>query len=212
MPLSEVFCEQMLLAYKPWTRLNPISKKISLNFVAQFHQFIESGECPQFVLLTYERSKLRKELQDKGIYVPEPTMEQDFDPDHRFNKDKNTSDDPDETALLNILGTHDSQFEDNGSNLPRGLLFDWSVQTHGRDQDIIDTADTFLSNALWIEAEKANVLRIPKRFIDGEVIDFNIEDGTTCQRRLIYIVMAKIKEWMEYETTPTTKRKYSLVM
>jgi hypothetical protein len=56
-------------------------------------------------------------------------MEQYFDPNHRFNKNKDAYCDPDEIALLNILGTHDSQFEDNGTNLPRGLLL-IGVQKH----------------------------------------------------------------------------------
>jgi hypothetical protein len=59
-----------------------------------------------------------------------------FDPNHRFNNNKDTDCDPDEIALplLNILGTHDSQFEDNGTNLSRGLVFDWSTHTHERSQ------------------------------------------------------------------------------
>jgi hypothetical protein len=61
-------------------------------------------------------------------------MEQYFDPNHRFNKNKDAYCDPDEIALLNILGTHDSQFEDNGTNLSRGLVFDWSAHTHERSQ------------------------------------------------------------------------------
>ena len=207
LPLSEVYCEQMLLAYKPWNRSNPISKKITCNFVAQFHQFIKTKDCPQFVLLVYERSKIRKDLQDKGIYVPEPTMEQDFDPNHRFTNNKDTDCDPDEIALLSSLGTHDSQFEDSATNLPRGLLYDWSAQTQKRSREILATADKFLSNEVFKESEEIHELRIPKRYIDGTEIDFNIEDGTNCQIRLMYTVMAKIKEWMEYEITPTTKRK-----
>jgi hypothetical protein len=42
--------------------------------------------------------------------------------------------DPDEIALLSILCTRNSQFEDNGTNLPRGLLFDWRAQTYELSQ------------------------------------------------------------------------------
>jgi hypothetical protein len=162
----------MVLAYTTWNRLNPISKTISQNCVAQFHQFIKTTECPQRVLLIYKQSKIRKDLQDKGIYVPEPTTEQDFHPNHRFNNNKDTYCDPDEIELLKVLGTNDSQFEYNCTNLPRGLLFDWSAQTHARSQDILDTTDNFLSNAIFMEDEEIHELCIPKRHIDGAVIYF----------------------------------------
>jgi hypothetical protein len=76
------------------------------------------------------------DLQDRGMYVPEPTMEQYFDPNHRFNDSKDKDCDPDEIALFNILCTRDSQFQDNGTHLSRGLLFDCSAHTHERGQEI----------------------------------------------------------------------------
>jgi hypothetical protein len=132
-------------------------------------------------------------LQYKGIYVPESTMEQDVDPTRRFNNNKDTYCDPDEI-------------------LPRGLLIDWSARTHERSQEILDNADNLLSNEILMEAEGINELCIPKRYIEGAAIYVNIQDGTNCQRRLIYIVMAKIKEWIKHQTRSTTKRKYYVVL
>jgi hypothetical protein len=78
---------------------------------------------------------------------------------------------------------------------------------------MLDTVDNFLSNAILMDAEEINEWCNPKRYIDGAAIDFNIQDGTNCQRILIYnIVMEKIKERMEYKKKPTTKRKYCVVL
>jgi hypothetical protein len=40
-----------------------------------------------------------------------------------------------------------------------------------------------------METEEIHELRIPKSYIDGAAIYFNIQDGTKCQRRIICIAM-----------------------
>jgi hypothetical protein len=51
---------------------------------------------------------IRNDLQDKGIYIPEPTMEHDFNSNHQMNGHKDTYCDPDDIMLLNIMGNHGS--------------------------------------------------------------------------------------------------------
>jgi hypothetical protein len=67
-PLSETYCYQGLLAYKPWSKSNPMSNKQGKTYQDQFLKFVSSPVYPQTILLAYERAKRRKLQEDKGIF------------------------------------------------------------------------------------------------------------------------------------------------
>jgi hypothetical protein len=66
-PILETYCYQVLLAYKPWSKSNPLSNTQGKTYRDQFLEFTSSPICPQTILLAYERSKRRKLQEDKGV-------------------------------------------------------------------------------------------------------------------------------------------------
>jgi hypothetical protein len=77
-PLSDKYCYQVLLAYKPWSKLNPLSDKRGKLYCDHVLSFVVSDSCPKSILLAYERTKRRKVQEDKGIFKHEPTSNVDY--------------------------------------------------------------------------------------------------------------------------------------
>jgi hypothetical protein len=66
-PISERYCYQVLLAYKSWSKSNPLSNKHGKTYRDHFLEFTSSPICPQTIILAYERAKRRKLEEDKGF-------------------------------------------------------------------------------------------------------------------------------------------------
>jgi hypothetical protein len=58
---------------------------------------------------------------------------------------------------------------------------------------------TFLANVLDQLGQKDNEVGVPMRKADEEVVHFNIWDATISQTAVLYKVLRKIQEWMEWE-------------
>jgi hypothetical protein len=80
-PISESYCYQVLLAYKPWSNLNPLSNKHDGTYRDQFLEVTSSTICPQTILLAYERAIRRKLQEDKWILKYEPISNVDYNQD-----------------------------------------------------------------------------------------------------------------------------------
>jgi hypothetical protein len=80
-PIAETYCYQVLLAYKPWSKSNPISNKQGKTYRDQFLEFVSLPKFPQTILLAYERGKRRNLQEDKGIFKHEPTSNADYNQD-----------------------------------------------------------------------------------------------------------------------------------
>lgn len=98
-----------------------------------------------------------------------------------------------------MMGLHGSNIPDDTWNLPRGVDYDWSVPNFQRDKHLWDTAETFLSDAKENLKNKSSQTDIPMRFVQGEIIHYNIRDATKSQEAVLNKVFGKIKEWMEWE-------------
>jgi hypothetical protein len=68
LPISETYCYQVLLAYKPWSKSSHLSNKQGKTYRDQFLEFLSSSICPQTIILAYERANRRKLQEDKGIF------------------------------------------------------------------------------------------------------------------------------------------------
>jgi hypothetical protein len=72
---------QVLVAYKPWSKSNPLSNKQGKTYQDQFLKFVSSPVYPQTILLAYERAKRRKLQEEKGFFKHEPTSNVDYNQD-----------------------------------------------------------------------------------------------------------------------------------
>jgi hypothetical protein len=50
-PLSESYCYQVLMAYKPWSISNKLTNRFGVSYRTQFEAFISSSQCPKSILL-----------------------------------------------------------------------------------------------------------------------------------------------------------------
>jgi hypothetical protein len=111
------------LAYKPWSKSNPLSNKHGKTYRYQFLEFTSSPICPQTILLAYERAKRRKLQEDKGIFKHEPTSNIDYYQDMDMEMEGL---DGDETEAMNMMALHGSNVPHDTWILPRGYDSDWS--------------------------------------------------------------------------------------
>jgi hypothetical protein len=79
--ILDTYCYQVLLAYKPWSKSNPLSNKQGKTFLDQFLEFTSSPICLHTILLAYDRAKRRKLQEDKGIFKHELTSNVDYNQD-----------------------------------------------------------------------------------------------------------------------------------
>jgi hypothetical protein len=195
-PLQENYCQQVLLAYKPWSHSCRPTNRNGKSYKAQFLDFIKTAQCSQSILLSYERAKRRKQQEDKGVFKHEPTSNVDFNQELDIEIDGL---DKDEADALNMMCLHGSNVPDDTWNLDRGYDYDWSQPTFERKAHLWKTAATHLCDALEGVKNITQKTDIPMRAVDGEVIHYDIDNATESQGKVLYRVFAKVKEWVEWD-------------
>jgi hypothetical protein len=99
--------------------------------------------------------------------------------------------DKDEAKALKMMSLHGSNVPDDTWNLPRGVDYDWSVPNFLRDKHLWDTAETFLSDTKENLKTESSHADIPMRFIQGEIIHYEIKDATKSQEAVLIKVFEK---------------------
>jgi hypothetical protein len=98
-----------------------------------------------------------------------------------------------------MMSLHGSNVPDDTWNLPRGVDYDWSVPNFPRDKHLSNTGETFLSDAKENLKTESSHADIPNRFIQGEIIHYDIKDATKSQEAVLNKVFEKIRESMVWE-------------
>jgi hypothetical protein len=124
--ISESYWYQVLLAYKPWSKSNPLSNKHVKTYRDQFGDFTSSPLYPQTILLAYERAKRRKIQKDKGVFKHYPTSYVDYKQDMEMEMEMEMEievldGDGDEAEAITMKALHGSNVSDNTSSLPSTL-------------------------------------------------------------------------------------------
>jgi hypothetical protein len=99
--------------------------------------------------------------------------------------------DKDEAEALKIMSLQGINVPDDTWNLPRGGDYDWSFPNFPRDKHLWDTAETFLSDVKENLKTESSHADIPMRFIQGEIIHYNIKDATKSQEAVLNKVLKK---------------------
>jgi hypothetical protein len=108
-PLSETYCYQVLLAYKPWSKSNQVSNTRGKSYCDQFLSFLVSYSCLKSILLAYERAKRRKLQEYKGSFKHEPTSNVDYNQDMHMEFEGM---DQDEADAIKMMALHWSDVPD----------------------------------------------------------------------------------------------------
>jgi hypothetical protein len=133
-PILESYFYQLLLAYKPWSKSNPLSNKHGKTYWDQFLEFASSPICLQTILLAYERANRRKLQEDKGTFKHEPTSNVDYNQDMEMEMEMEMEGlYGDKPEAIKMMALHGSNLPDDTWSLPRGYHYDWSTPTHPRN-------------------------------------------------------------------------------
>lgn len=127
-PVTESYAKQVLIIYKDW-RTYPTN----LDWVTEFHTFINSPECPPSAKLTYNRVVCRH-FDKMEYYDPKAS-----DGHHSANPVS-----AEDAELITLLGLHQSDDPDHDTKLlrelDRGITYKWdkrpTVSTASTDQPI----------------------------------------------------------------------------
>jgi hypothetical protein len=155
------------LAYKPWSKSNPLSNKHSKTYRDQLLEFTSSPICPQTILLAYERAKRRNLQEDKGFFKHEPTSNVDYNQDMEMEMEGL---DGDEAEAIKMIALYGSNVPDDMWSLPRGYNYDWSKPTFPRNPDLWKTAKTFLTEALDSSRTDVSKVDVPVSKVDELVL------------------------------------------
>jgi hypothetical protein len=197
-PILETYCYQVLLAYKPWSKSNPLSNKHGKTYRDQFLEFISSPICPHTILLAYDGAKHRKLQEDKGFVKHEPTSNVDYNQDMDMEMEMEGLD-GDEAEAIKMMALHGSNVPDDTWSLPIGYDYDWSKPTFPRNPNLWKTAKNFLTEDLDSSGTDVAEVDVPVRKVDEDISHCNIWDAMASQSAVLYKVFDKIREWMEWE-------------
>jgi hypothetical protein len=125
-PISETYCYQVLLAYKPWSKSNPQSNKQGKTYQDQFLKIVSLPVCPQTILLAYERANRRRLQEDKGFFKHERTSNVYYNQDMEMEIEGLEGG---EAEAIKMMALHGGNVPDDTWSLPRGNDYDWSKPT-----------------------------------------------------------------------------------
>jgi hypothetical protein len=173
-PILETYCYQALLAYKPWSKSNPLSNKQGKTYRYQVLEFTPSPIYPQIILLAYERAKRRKLQEDNETFKHDPTSNVDYNQDTEMEMEGLVGD---EAEAIQMMALHGSNVPDDTWSLPRGYDYGWSKPTFPRNTDLWKTAKNFLTEALDSSGTDVAEIDVPVSKVDEEVVYYNIQDA-----------------------------------
>jgi hypothetical protein len=105
-----------------WSKSNPLSNNHGKTYRDQFWGSTSLPNCPQTILLAYEKAKRRKLQEDKGVFKHEPTSNVDYNQDMEMEMEGL---DGDEAEAIKMMELHGSNLPDNTWILSRGYDYDW---------------------------------------------------------------------------------------
>jgi hypothetical protein len=144
-PISESYCYQVLLAFKQWSKSNPLPNTHGKTYRDQVLEFTSSSICPHILLLAYERAKRRKLQEDKGNFKHEPTSNVDYNQDMEI---KMEGLDVDEAEAITMMALHERNVPDDTRSLPRGYNYEWPKPSYPRNPELLKPTKNFLAEAL----------------------------------------------------------------
>lgn len=195
-PIKWQYAKAALLLYKPWHRTKRLSCDViqskhetNENIVHEYYNFLKESNCPDELKLEFA---IAKETFDRS--VKNRLCAQNVD-----NIDNGTGEDMTEETkqLLEAQRIFRNQFERHG--LDMGLDYAWDKPYTHHDPLLNDTNWIDLKKEEW-ESCRCNQKNIPTK---KNKMNYTLEDidNNPEQINVVYAVIAKIKEWIEFEQT-----------
>ena len=193
-PLTENYCYNALMVYKPWNETCPITKTSMQTFTQQFLDLIKSPQCPTSLLITYERALRRRNMQQQGLLSYEPTSTS-----NTYYEDMEETDYlPKETSdILETMRNHKVDIEPEDDKFEKGYNYDWTTTTLDRPKKIWDMVPNFLSKL----GNEETQLNIPTFVKNGRQIPYDIAYTSGKQRQTLLKVFDTLKKWTIWKET-----------
>lgn len=197
-PVTEAYARKVLTIHKPWRNE---SEHKDRSWIAEFHDFIYSGFCPNSVRIAYNRVRMRY-LQKMTGYEPVAAP---------ADCSGNPIDDDDQ-EMIELSGMHSVsadqlEQEDVLKTVDRGKNFDWTIDNAERNVTSNEQPENWLDSTIRREKDEGRSqmdLDIPKRLNQsGEHVEYRISDLTEDQKHAVAIILDKLLEWIETEDYST---------
>ena len=206
-PFTEAFARSMLIIHKPWTGSTNCS---GMSKVEELQEFLATENCPKSLKLACARAE---ERHKNGAHFREPTA-QNEESGGCYGIDEI---DQETRDMMEFITTFSKVASNDGSTmnqtLHRGINYDWGRKQYpDRDPEKMDGSwlETKIHEYRMEESStvQAADLRIPKKLnSDGEEEDFTIEGCNEAQKEVLYIILSKLKEYMEFQGIPGNQGK-----
>ena len=193
-PLTENYCYNALMVYKPWNEHFPITKNYKKTFRDQFLDLIKSSSCPTCLLITYERALRKRGMERQGLLSYEPTTgantyHEDFEDTAHLSK---------ETAdILDSMRSHKVDIQNEEENFERGYNYDWSSKSIERPKSVWRKAITFMSSL----DSKEDELNIPKFLHNKILVPYDIKYTSAKQKQTLLKVFDTLRKWVTWKQT-----------
>ena len=197
-PITWQYAKAALILHKPWNKRNRLAcdsfnqtKHNQINIINEYLSFLQEKNCPKELRLQFE---VAKESYERSIKQRQCAHNLDGE---AFVFDENITQAAKEMIQSQL--SFNNMFSELG--LERGEDYQWDKPTTTHefkldDRDWIDTAK------LEYEQHQYNQKILPKKSDNSSYILEDIENNNE-QSNIVYSVIQKIKEWIEFEKMNT---------
>ena len=200
-PPTYGYAKASLIVYKPWSvnRRLRFEEQGSDNqsIIEEFKEFVKSDDCPVPLKLSYH---MAFERHKRNIARQDCTNR--FDPE-------TSEDGVDENATNLIEACRIFRSDKLLSSMDRGLNYDWSKLIHSRIDPELDGKNWLMeTKQKYLEFQK-NKKYIPTKN-DGTTYSLDDVNNDLTQSQLVYAVIKKVKEWVEWPDKTKVSFHYHL--
>jgi len=186
-PPTSGYAKTTLIMYKPWSRSNRLLfEDDSTKLLREFESFLQSDCCPIDVIMKYE---IAIENYERRLKNKECSDELDD-----VALDNDTSCHPDAAMLISCCQSFHKS--DQLNNLDKGIDYDWSKINVVVPEAVLQQChpSLWLKNTIYeYNFNKGSMIMKPKSSVNLDIVQENPE-----QRMIVFSVLKKIKEWIEF--------------
>jgi len=223
------YARTTLIFHKPWSKRKPlnfenrvmhqsapdalINNGNSLNkmIISEYHEFIQSTDCPKSVTYRNSKAKAVHEKKQSGLNIADDTYENDvidspFDNSSLWNTYERNDEHNEILTCCSFVGRKNTDY----STLDKGLNHDWSKR-------INDNKDKEKTGCSWLDIQVSNLpdcsseKNIPLQTSGlnmNQPYDISHVDSNEQQADIVYSVIEKLKEWVEFPKVIGTDKEY----
>lgn len=190
-----------------------ISVGHSLNklIILEYYDFINSTDCPRSITYRNEKAKTAYNNKQQGIddneeVISDNVHDTPVNMPFTYNMNQENIENFEILTCTSFIGRESNNY----SALDEGLNYDWAKRIHvTKEKDL--TGCHWLDNEVSLLANSMTYKNLPLQKSGSHVnepYDISLVDQNDCQADIVYTVVEKLKEWVEFPTVLGTNKEY----